>query len=343
MKYIKPDKIFYHPDSLIDFKHGQVTYPITAEVHLSNRCNNKCFYCGQKNNHNNIDMSMETIKILPEFLRNTHIKAVYFSGGGEPTLNKKMFHVFDSIREDIDLGMITNGLIMTDTLIDWYVNRFTWVRISIDSGLKDTYKKIRGTNSFDKVIKNIEKLLSQKQKTNSKTTIGLQIVINEYNYFNLIEHCMKLLEKLPYIDYIQVRPIETLISENPYDYNHIDKNLFENNIKLLKKDNKINVSNKFDDFFESKRSFGYSACHASNFIYTIDVNGNVYPCCHVIGNEEYRICNITSGSYFQGRKNYFSELRHGGFDPNICLYNCRGSGINRNIESMMNEKHVNFL
>jgi radical SAM protein with 4Fe4S-binding SPASM domain len=228
---------------------------------------------------------------------------------------------------------------MSDTLIDWYINRFTWVRISIDSGLKDTYKKIRGTNSFDKIIKNIEKLLSQKQKTNSKTTIGLQIVVNEHNYMNLESHVIMLLNLLPDIDYIQVRPIESLIKDDPYKNFNLD--LLNSQLLFCCNKFKIIISNKWNILYSKK--FQFSECYASDFIYTIDVHGDVYTCCHVIGNEKYKICNISDMNYFESRVEFLSRVRNKGFNPSVCFYNCRGSGINQSIEEMIKEGHKNFL
>lgn len=341
MKYIKPDKVFYHPeriDSLL--RHGQAV-PVTAEIHLSNRCNNKCFYCGQKNNHDNQDMDIENINRLNEFLINTGIKGAYFSGGGEPTLNKNIFRVLDSIDERIDLGMITNGVVMSETLIDWYVNRFKWVRISIDAGDRETYKNIRGTDSFNKVISNLQKLIERKNKVNSKTTIGLQIVVNEFND-NLDFHIDFLLNLVPGVDYIQIRPVESLISENPYKDFNIE--LLKIQIEHCKQKQKIIVSNKWHNIlFENKRKFQFSECYASDFIYTIDVHGDVYTCCHVIGNEKYKICNISDMNYFKSRVEFLNRVRNKGFDPKVCFYNCRGSAINKNIEDMLKEEHKNFL
>lgn len=338
MKYIKPDKVFYHPERVDNLlRHGQ-SAPITAEIHLSNRCNNNCFYCGQKNNHDNQDMSLELINHLNSFLKNTGIKGAYFSGGGESTLSKNLFHAFDSIPENIDLGMITNGIIMSDTLIDWYLNRFTWVRISIDTGDKETYKKIRGTDSFEKAICNIKKLTDKKNKINSKTTIGLQIVVNEHNYMNLESHVVMLLNLLPDIDYIQVRPIESLINENPYEKFNME---LLNSQLIFSNKPKVIVSNKWSSIYF--RKFQFSKCHATDFIYTIDVHGDVYTCCHVIGNENYKICNISDSGYFESREDFLSKVKNKGFDPKVCFYNCRGSAINKNIEDMIKEEHKNFL
>lgn len=227
---------------------------------------------------------------------------------------------------------------MSDTLIDWYVNRFKWVRISIDAGDRETYKKIRGTDSFNKVIFNLQKLIEKKNKFNSKTTIGLQIVVNEHNYVNLASYVVSLLNLLPDIDYIQVRPIESLIKDDPYKIFNLD--LLNSQLCFCNKP-KVLISNKWNGIYFKK--FYFSECHASDFIYTIDVHSDVYTCCHVIGNEKYKICNISDMNYFESRVEFLSRVRNKGFNPSVCFYNCRGSGINQSIEEMIKEEHKNFL
>ena len=44
-KFITSDKVFYHLDRLSDWENGNIVNPITFEIHPSNLCNSKCYYC----------------------------------------------------------------------------------------------------------------------------------------------------------------------------------------------------------------------------------------------------------------------------------------------------------
>lgn len=350
MKYIAPDKIFYHPDRLKAWINDDQVKPITAEIHLSNRCNNACSYCGQKQNHKNENMSLENIKLLRKFMDNVGIKACYFSGGGESTLNKDLFTAIDELK-NIELGMITNGLVMPDELIKRYVNDFRWVRISLDAADDQTYFNIRGTHSFDTVKNNIKKLIIAKKEIKSDTVVGIQIVVNEHNYDELFFITAELLKMFSDIDYINIRPIEMKINEEPYTQKQLEiikaditflKNM-ENNINI-KSSNKIIISEKWQDIFNANKSFGFSTCHSGEFIVTITADGDIYQCCHVTHLDDYRITNICDyENYFYCREKTFKFLKNKGFNSNICPLGCRGSGINKSIESMIKEKHSNFL
>jgi len=341
MKYIAPDKIFYHPDRLKAWINDETVKPVTAEIHLSNRCNNACTYCGQKQNHKNENMSLENIKLLRKFIDSVGVKACYFSGGGESTLNRDILMVIDELK-NIELGMITNGIVMPDELIKRYVRDFRWVRISLDSADDETYFNIRGTHSFEIVKNNISKLLANKKESKSGLVVGIQIVVNEFNCDIIVEIVRELSIIFPDIDYINIRPIESKINEKIYT--GLNLKIIKEEFDFLLNDKKVIISEKWQDIFNNSKDFGFSTCHASEFIVTITADGDIYQCCHVIHLDDYRITNLCDyENYFYERQLMFNHVTNKGFNPNICPLGCRGSGINKSIESMIKEKHKNFL
>jgi radical SAM protein with 4Fe4S-binding SPASM domain len=351
MNYIKPDKVFSHPSHLKYWFYDECVKPITAEIHLSNKCNNACYYCGQKENRDSQEMTADDIIQTVDFLSSIGVKGTYFSGGGEPTLNDNLQLAIDLFTDkNIELGMITNGVIMDNQIIDYYLLNFKWVRISIDAADSETYKKIRGTDDYNIVIENVKKLLARKKELNSKTTIGLQIVVNDYNYYKLFYTGMELLNIFVDIDYLQIRPIEIKINEFPYDKKKQIKKI-KHELLELEKLEKIIISDKWNLFFNDKREFGFTKCHASEFILTVDAHCDLYQCCHVIGNKDYKIGNIKD--YNNNPVENFNIDRHytistfdnkkKGFNPVLCPLGCRGSGINKALENILNQEHKNFL
>jgi len=343
MKYIAPDKILYHPERLAQWMREEQVKPVTAEIHLSNRCNNACSYCGQKQNQNGKDMSLENIKLLNKFLTYTGVKSVYFSGGGESTLNKNIFTALDELK-NFEKGMITNAVFMPDKLIERYVQDFRWVRISIDAGDNQTYYNIRGTKDFDRVCANIDKLLIERDYHKTGLVVGLQIVVNEHNYRELYNITDELLDLFPNINYVNIRPIEALINENIYTAEQLGKIKFSLK-NLMSLSNKIIISEKWQEIFAGKKDFGFKICNASDFILTIGVDGDVYPCCHVLDRDEYRFTNLCDyeNFFYERDEILMKRLPNKGFNPKICPLGCRGSGINRTLYKMMGEKHRNFL
>jgi radical SAM protein with 4Fe4S-binding SPASM domain len=243
----------------------------------------------------------------------------------------------------IDMGMITNGVIMTPELISCYVNHFKWVRISLDASDDNTYYKIRGTKTLKLVEYNINQLLKEKKEKKSNLTIGLQIVVNNFNYNKIISIVTKMLNTFPEINYIQIRPIEIKLKEFPYTIDQLK--IIDNALKYDYGTKKVIISDKWDLFFCNNSGFGFSSCHSSEFILTVSAYGEIYQCCHVLQNKEYRIGNINDDieTFFPKRELTLYGLKNKGFNPALCPLGCRGSAINKSLELFKKNGHQNFL
>jgi cyclic pyranopterin phosphate synthase len=326
--YISNNKLINHPDRIIDFLTENDPCPVTAEIHLTNKCNNNCYYCGATRG-NNIEMDAEKIRKSLLFLWSIGTEAVVFTGGGEPTVNKLLPESISAAGEiGLDTGLITNGCILN---YRHFIDNLTWIRISIDAGDKETYKKIRGVDMFNKVVENIYKIAEVKKKT----TLGLQIVANEYNQKDLEKHVETLL-KLP-VDYVSIRPIESIEGMEVYK----NKTSLIMQLKEIQNQHKnVIISNKF---FIDKNDF--KACHAAELILTIDPVGDVYICCHHVGNAKYKIGNIDmkADEFFLNRRMVISSLPRKGFNNKACPVGCRGHAINITCDRLIEQPHRNFL
>ena len=93
-------------------------------------------------------LDKKIFKNLIEDLVKTEIKAINWTGGGEPTQNPFLGEAINYIKENskIEMGMFTNGtLIDRFNLFETFVNCLKWVRISMDAGIPSTYNDLRKT------------------------------------------------------------------------------------------------------------------------------------------------------------------------------------------------------
>ena len=345
-KFITPDKIFAHPEELYKWYTDKNVNPITFEVHLTERCNNKCFYCNYKKSSK--DMSIDDFKKVVGKLSKVGVKAVILSGGGEPTLHKNVvdaINVIDSF--GMDSAIISNLVLFNEKLYRTILEKCTWCRISFDSSSPEIYKKIRGTEGFGDVIKNIKLLTGYKKKMGSKTTLGLQVVVNKFNMDDIYKE-IKLSSELG-VDYVQVRPVETMPKEKiPYSknqYDHIMKQV-QRGMRFERKNFKIICSNKWDTInpYNKMRRHDFNFCHAYLLIGAIDVNGDSYVCCHQIEDKNKALCygNLIKepvNKVMSRRKKVISKL-----DLSRCYLECRASNINRCLERLKRpSEHINFL
>lgn len=339
-KYITSNKIFYHPEKLARVITGEPDSPICVDLHLSNRCNNNCFYCGAVKSDSQI-MTREKLSETIDFIKYHGIKSVVITGGGEPTVNPLFKTAVQQLHcLGVDIGIITNGLKFDYELIREVLPLAKWIRVSLDAADPETYKTIRGTDSFERVLENLKGMIEFRHAILAPCVIGVQVVVNQYNLgFGYIYH--ELTRELPGVNYVHIRPVETLINDNPYTADEL--RIIKRELQSLEGTRAI-LSDKWALFF-GKRSFGFSRCYSANAVNIIDPHGNIYICCHTVGLEPYRVGSVIyPKGFLLDKKRAFHGLGHGlGFNPGTCPVGCRGSQTNIAIETMIKEPHRNFL
>jgi MoaA/NifB/PqqE/SkfB family radical SAM enzyme len=78
-------KIFNHLEALTNYCFGrEFSYPISAEIDLTNNCNLDCFGCDMKHVRGNDELDLDTLKHIIDQLRQMNCKAITWTGGGEP-------------------------------------------------------------------------------------------------------------------------------------------------------------------------------------------------------------------------------------------------------------------
>ena len=87
------------------------------------------------------DKMMEIV----EDLVNMVVKAVIFSGGGEPFLYKPLLKVSKKLIDGgIQIASLTNGSKLEGELAEYFAHNGTWLRISLDAWDDASYTASRG-------------------------------------------------------------------------------------------------------------------------------------------------------------------------------------------------------
>jgi radical SAM protein with 4Fe4S-binding SPASM domain len=111
-----------------------------------------------------------------------HHSSVYFSGG-EPFARKDTTEIIEAASDmGLELSLTTNGLLLTDSIIDRLVRtrNLVTINVSID-GPRDVHDAIRGAGTFDKSLRNVKKLFERRRTLNQpevriNTTITAAII-----------------------------------------------------------------------------------------------------------------------------------------------------------------------
>ncbi len=320
-------KVLSHLDTVDKYLKNQKYDPITIEIDPSNSCNHSCPFCISGHLHlkkfkgtelfNRTMLSEPVFQNLIEDLTKTNIKAINWTGGGEPTQNPYLGRAISFIKKNskIEMGMFTNGsLIERFDLFEIFVKSLEWIRISIDAGLPNTYNDLRKTNQnndFKTVMKNIKKLIEFKKNFNSKIIIGIGFVVTEENY-NEIEIFANLFKDMD-VDYCQFKPeiiqIErknSLGNKEQKIKMQISSDFWLNKVVSSLEKAKVILGNKFEcneykleDLIVDSEKYGrnYKECIGSQFQPCIGADGNVYVCTNHRGHKKYSYGSIVEKSF----------------------------------------------
>lgn len=339
-------KLLYHLDRINDWMQGNEAKPILVEFDPSNACNLKCNFCTFNYMKDGQNFPEDKINSTLEDLKEAGVKAINWTGGGEPLCHPKISRFFEVAHKlGMDQGTFTNGGLLTEDLTRLILKTHVWMRFSLDSASKENFKKIKGVDSWDKVNKNIDMVVKLKKEMKSDCTIGVGFVITPDNYHE-IPHVARLAENWN-IDYIQYKPM----IQNVFQNAQLEKDWWENSvIPLLKAAEKISskcVINlyKLNDLrFNYKRE--YDTCYGHYFVPVIGADANVWLCTHLRGIKGYSFGNLKEKSFKEIWNSKERQEVIKSIEFNKCQFCCRNNEINRVLYFMKHPKkelHPNFI
>jgi radical SAM protein with 4Fe4S-binding SPASM domain len=132
--------------------------------HITNLCNLRCRHCYQVDFTEKEDLDWEGLKEVSggilSALRGWEDKACIHLTGGEPLLKPELFPLLEHLDhqpEVEELGLITNGLLLNDEILDQLsaVRKFKTVKISLDGADARVHDRIRSAGNFDRVVEKI--------------------------------------------------------------------------------------------------------------------------------------------------------------------------------------------
>lgn len=145
-------------------------------------CNSRCVYCSDS--HRAVAGYYDVLPIIKDLIDKDLFKN---SGevtiqGGEPTL----MHNFDEllnlfIDQKTRVRIHSSGIIMSNSIKDGIEKGLVTVVISVDSGVSETYKKIKNVDKFQEVCKTIKEYSSVVNKSNDRNLILKYIIVPGYN------------------------------------------------------------------------------------------------------------------------------------------------------------------
>ena len=344
-------KIFGHLEEVHKVKRGERIAPIYVRIKPTNRCNQNCYYCHYKNPYLELDqyhpadeIDYEKMMEIIQDFKDIGVKAVTFSGGGEPLLYPYIEETMEAIlNAGIDLSVITNGSLLTGKKAE-LLSQAKWVRISLESGCSETYSKIRGVkeDAFHKLCENIKSFAKIKNKD---CELGVNCVIGPNNYREIYQ-TGQLMRELGcnHIKY-------TALMSNDAEKMHapFKKEVIEQIHKLIEENTgDFKVINLYESDFDSNAVFGrnYDHCAVKDYVTVIAANSKIYYCHDKAYLSAGEIGDISRKSF---RDVWFSEETARKFEmfhpQEICKHHCVYDDRNELLNSFysLDEQHINFI
>jgi len=192
-------------ESLKNWVRTGLGYPTQAQIHLTNFCNLKCFFCPTRALLGGTDLKKENELTKEDWIsliddaNELGVKDWHICGGGEPLFFKDTaLAVMERIKTSERRGeLITNGTLFDEITINKIV-KIKWDKIffSLDSPFAKTQNDLRGAECFDKIIENIKIFVKVKKENKSLLPIlCFHMVICNKNYKQIPE-MIKLAKRL---------------------------------------------------------------------------------------------------------------------------------------------------
>ena len=297
--------------------------PILAVFNVTRHCNQRCLMCHIPKISK--ELSIEEIKIFADKLQKFGIIEVYLQGG-EPLLRKDIIEIVDVfIEKSIRPSIITNGELLTPKIAKEIAKRKCNLFISIDTFIPELYKKLRGNDALEKVLKN---LICFKDLI-SKGVIAVTSTITNYSTKEDLQKIQDYCKKMGFAYYVR-----------PYNYN-LDKagakkeELICDNEKTIKLIEYFNNPNSCEnvlfsivykeniEFLKGKR---YNFCDAMKYTIVLNEDGKISPCI------EHTDIKFDLDDYTKQRLNLKDFIKNCNKET-PCIYGCT-----RNIGFLMKNK-----
>lgn len=352
--FFRVAKLLSTPGLLDSIKNKQYN-PVNATIHPTLKCSCSCLNCLYKEvMHQNLSLDIEILDKAIDLFSSMGVKTITISGGGEPLLGEPSV-IAKIVKSGFTLGLNTslafrpnkNMNIVADNL-----NKFSWVRLSLDAYDAQSYEDRRKCNLFNEVMSNLNRLLLQKKLNCPDVTIGIAILVDR----ELLNNIGKLKETLSssvkkglieQIDYILLRPFVRHHDNDNIDYEYIHD--LNRTISFTIHDfqrQKLPLIYHYDKFkyvqeyVENRMDRKSEYCYGSLANIILGADGQYYRCCEFVYNDKFAISAENKETH-----QIFDELQSWDIDAMSCPPFCKHFSINEFVESInaYTNKHLYFI
>jgi len=333
-------KILAFPEKIAAFQDGRITAPIYVRIKPTNRCNHGCRFCcysdGTKRPKDRPDLhlqaamheSMREQDVMPyekavellNDLRSMGVKAITFSGGGEPLLHPNITEMMETaLTNGLDLSIITNGQLLSGERAQ-VLAKGKWVRVSIDYTTSQQMVDSRNVaeRTFEQVLDNLRNFSKIKS---GGTDLGINFIVTRYNYEGLVPFA-KIMKECG-VENVRFSPVYV---SNFREYHEPIVLRVREQLQDIQPicDGKFSVNSTYDLDSPSKSpDRPFTQCLYAQTVPVVGADLNVYACHNTAYSEHGKIGNIRSQTF---KELWFSDEAKSAFhslNPSlVCRHEC---------------------
>src|SRR4029077_2959576 len=168
------------------YMRGDAVTPISMEIDLTNVCNYRCPNCVWDDyiGGNRAKLTKKQALSQVHQCAEAGVKAVIFSGGGEPLAHPAALECIQEARNlGLSVGLFTNAVYVTPQSAALLAQCASWIRVHLDAVSSHGYRSRhgRGVDDLQKVRENLFCL----NRYRPKPEIGLGSIVNEETLIEL--------------------------------------------------------------------------------------------------------------------------------------------------------------
>ncbi|HBR15739.1 MAG TPA: radical SAM protein [Candidatus Omnitrophica bacterium] len=350
-----PMKVFHYKDKIdsLPEETEEILAPIHIRIKPTNVCNHDCWYCAYKASDLQLGKDMVTKDFIPEEkmmeilddIIEMGVKAVTFSGGGEPFAYPFLLKTVKRLADSpILFASLTNGARMKGEVADVFARHAKWVRVSMDGWDGPSYAKYRGVgdNEFNKVIQNMKDF----KRYGGSCLLGVSYIVDQDNQ----AHVYDMLQKLRDIGVDSVKVSACIVSNEGRETNEYHKPFFnrvKDQLQKFQEDNKDGKLEIFDAYHEVDEKFkkDYPWCPYLQVLPVIGADLNIYPCQDKAYNLEEGLIGSIKNRRF---KDFWFSDKSKFFKVNpskVCNHHCVANVKNKLVLEYLNadQEHIGFV
>ncbi|HLX12132.1 MAG TPA: radical SAM protein [Bacteroidota bacterium] len=155
------------------------TLPIVI-LYVTEGCNLKCITCSYRQSLPN-ELSIQEIEAISQSLKDFGLRHIVYSGG-EPLIRRDFPEICEIFaRIGVKQTLLTNGLLL-EKRYEEIANYFSEIIISLDGARAETHNRIRGVESFDRILEGIGKVFHLPDKPE----LAIRTVLQKENYREVV-------------------------------------------------------------------------------------------------------------------------------------------------------------